>query len=139
VRLACRCYTHGAVITRAHRLRSALSKVLSVVSGVLLFAGLALIGYGIVYWWKGFPYPVVALLAYSTYGCLALGGGLWLRRPETVTTLVLATISFALSAVGLIALFVIPPWQPEAIALFIASCLATESSYRRLRRRLETS
>jgi asparagine N-glycosylation enzyme membrane subunit Stt3 len=109
--------------------------VVSVVSTVLLFAGLALVGYGIVYWWKGFPYPVVVLLVYSTFGCLALGGGLSLRRPETVTTLALSTATFALSTVGLIALFAFP--QPAAIALFIASCLATENSYRRLRRRLE--
>jgi hypothetical protein len=99
-----------------------------------MFAGTALIIYGIVYWWKGFPYPVVALLAYSAHGCFLLGGGLSLRRPETVTTLVLATVILALSAVLLTALFIIPPWPPEAIALVIAACLATFGTYLRLRR-----
>lgn len=112
-----------------HRLRAVISKL-------LMLAGVALIGYGIAYWWKEFPYPVVVLLAYSTYGCLAFAGGLSLRRPETVATLVLATITFALSTVLLIVVFVIPPWSPLAMGLFIASCLGTLGSYRRLRRRL---
>jgi hypothetical protein len=116
----------------AQRLRAALSNV-------LLFVGVWLIGLGIAYWWKGVPYPVAVLLAYSTFGCFALGGGLSLRRPETVATLVLATVSFALSTVLLIVVFVLPPWSPVAMALFAASLLATSSSYRRLRRRLETS
>ena len=112
-------------------------KLRGILSGLLTLVGLALIGYGIAYWWKGFPYPVAMLLAYSAYGCLALGWGLSLRRPDTIATLAISAVTCALSAVFLIALRVIPPWPPQAIALFLASCVGTASSYRRLQRRLE--
>jgi hypothetical protein len=72
---------------------------LAVFSRWLVIAGLGLIAYGIVYCWKGLPYPVGTLMAYSGYGTLALGFGLSLRRPHTMAMVWLATISYAISLV----------------------------------------
>lgn len=99
-------------------------------SNWLVIAGLGMIAYGIVYWWKGFPYPVLMLMTYSGYGTLSLGAGLALRRPETTATLVLATISFAVSLVLLVVT------QPGSIFSYaLLALFGALSSFGRLRLR----
>ena len=107
---------------------------LAAASKLLVVAGLGAIAYGIVYCWKGFPYPVVMLMVYSGYGTLSLGTGLALRRPETTATLVLATISFAVS---LVLLVVTQPGTVFSYALL--SLFGALSSFNRLRLRLASA
>ena len=107
-----------------------LSARLAKVSRWLVIAGLGLIAYGIAYYWKGLPYPVVMLMACSGYGTLVLGAGLSLRRPETTATLVLATVSFALS---LVLLLVTQPGSVFSFGLF--AFIGMLSSFLRLRQR----
>jgi uncharacterized membrane protein len=104
---------------------------LASVSRWLVFAGLGLIAYGVVYCWKGLPFPVVTLMLYGGYGTLVLGAGLALRRPETKPTLVLATICFAVS---LVLVVVTMPGSVFSLALLPLIGLLSSLARLRLRR-----
>ncbi|HEY7373509.1 MAG TPA: hypothetical protein VIF57_15220 [Polyangia bacterium] len=85
------------------------------VCNALVLGGLAAIGYGVVYFWKGLAYRLLVLIVCVGLGCLPLGAGLSLRRRPGVPTLVVATVCFALSgALQLLLLgggaFVHPLW-----------------------------
>jgi hypothetical protein len=69
------------------------------ICNALVLGGLAAIGYGVVYCWKGFPYRLLMLIVCVGLGCLPLGAGLLLRRRPGVPALALATVCFALSGV----------------------------------------
>jgi hypothetical protein len=113
--------------------RAALTRLrtnLAAVSRWLVMVGLAIIAYGVVYWLKGYPYPVVMLMVYAGYGSLVLGTGLALRRPETTATLVLATISFAAALVLLLVT------QPGSVFSFgLLAFVGVATSFIRLRQR----
>lgn len=103
---------------------------LATVSRWLVIAGLGLIAYGVVYCWKGLPFPVVTLMVYGGYGTLVLGAGLALRRPETTPTLVLATICFAVSLV-----LVVVTMPGSVFSLALLPFFGMLSSFIRLRLR----
>lgn len=113
---------------------TALRRIRSAASDWLIIGGLCLAGYGVLYWWKGFPYPTVVLLAYLAAGCLVLGTGLSLRHPVTAPVLAAATASYFLSAASLLALFLTPPWEPAVLAIFALACAGAGLSIFRLRR-----
>jgi hypothetical protein len=110
-----------------------LAKLRSTASKWLLIGGLALIGYGVFYWWKGFPYPVGIMLTYSALGCLVVGAGLLLRRPETTATLVLGTASFAASGTILLAVCLPYPISPPYLLLILVCAAGTLRGLLRLR------
>lgn len=118
--------------------RSALTRLrtnLATVSKWLVMVGLAIIAYGVVYWLKGYPYPVVMMMVCAGYGSLVLGTGLALRRPETTPTLVLATISFA---TALVLLLVTQPGSVFSFGLLAFVGVATSFIRLRQRRRART-
>jgi hypothetical protein len=112
-------------------------RLLAAVSNVLLLAGLALIAYGIVYWWKDFPMRLLMLLVCGGFGCLGLGAGLWLRRPVTTASTALAVASFALSTALLFVL--LTPFHPFSLALALFCAVGAVDSVRRLRRQRRSS
>src|SRR5262245_65695420 len=90
-------------------------RLLATLSNLLLLVGLALIAYGIVYWWKDFPMRLVMLLVCGGFGCLGLGAGLWLRRPVTTASTAIAGSSFPLSTRPLFVL--LTPFHPYCLAV----------------------
>jgi hypothetical protein len=109
-----------------------LKKLLAVASTLMVIYGLALIGYGILYWLVGFPYPLAALLAFSAYGSFLSGAGLFLRLPETTLTLTLSTASFCLSAALMTILNLSTVWPTGAIVFVVVSGVGALASYARL-------
>jgi hypothetical protein len=107
-----------------------LKRLLALASSLLVIFGVALIGYGVFYWLMGFPYPVVALLAFSAYGSFLLGVGLFVRLPETTKTLALATAAFSLSAALML---IVNVMSPPAIVLVVIAGAGALASYLRLR------
>jgi hypothetical protein len=69
------------------------------VASFLVIVGLCALAYGVVYWWKGFPYPLAMLFACVALGCVPLGAGLYLRVPATAATLALSAASFTVAGV----------------------------------------
>ena len=107
-----------------------LKRLLTLASTLLVIYGVGLIGYGIVYWLMGFPYPVVGLLAFSAYGSFLLGVGLFVRLPGTAKILALATGAFSLSAA---LMMVVNVMSPAAIVLVVVAGAGAIASYLRLR------
>ncbi len=108
-------------------------KLLANTSEWLVIGGLALIGYGILHWWTGRPYPVGIMLLFVAFGCFFIGGGLLLRRPETTATLVLETASFAASGAILLALCLPYPIAPPYLLVILVSAAGTLRGLIRLR------
>jgi hypothetical protein len=121
------CYGPREVAGIGKRVRSAASIWLTI-------GGLALVGYGILYWLKGFPYRTVILMVFAALGCLLIGGGLSLRSPSSSTTLWLSATSFTLSTGLLLVIFWMPPFQAGAIFLFMVAVTGVVQSVFRLRR-----
>lgn len=96
----------------------------------MVIYGVALIGYAILYWLMGFPYPVAGLLAFSAYGNFVLGVGLFVRLPGTTKVLALATAAFSLSAALMI---IVNVMSPAAIGLVVIAGAGALASYLRLR------
>src|SRR5262245_47038185 len=107
-------------------------RLLATLSNLLLLVGLALIAYGIVYWWKDFPMRLVMLLVCGGFGCLGLGAGLWLRRPVTTASTAIAVASFTLSTALLFVL--LTPFHPYSLAVALFCAVGAVDSVRRLRR-----
>jgi len=115
------------------RLVAAWQRVRSGVSQWLLRGGLALIAYGVVYWWKGLPYPAAILMTYSALGCLALGAGLSLRTPASVKTLSLSLACFVVSGVLQPLVFLFNPLNPVALLSLAAAWAGAVHTFARLR------
>ncbi len=112
-------------------------KLVATISTWLVIGGLLLIGYGLLYWWMGFPYAVGIMLMYVVLGCLVVGAGLSLRRPETTTTLALATVGFA--TCGTILLIACLPESlapPYVFLILISAAGALRGLFRLWRRRI---
>jgi hypothetical protein len=113
------------------------------ICNALVLGGLAVIGYGVVYCWKGLPYRLLMLIVCVGLGCLPLGAGLLLRRRPGVPALALATACFALSGVLQLLLFGLGAFiNPAGIVLQVLTwggAAQSVSLLRRLRRNIRST
>lgn len=110
------------------------------VCNALVLAGLAVIGYGVVYCWKGFPYRLLMLIVCVGLGCLPLGAGLLLRRRPGAPALALAIACFALSGVLQLLLFGLGAFiHPAAIVLQVLAWGGAAQSFSLLRRNIRST
>jgi hypothetical protein len=91
------------------------------VSGLLMAIGLAIVGVGVTYWWKEWPYAVLVLRILSGYGGFAIGTGA-LVRPGPAGLSLAAAACLGLSSALLFSLWFTTPW---AATLYLTFAVAS--------------